>query len=279
MNKSTRDEATHRVREFYDGPADTIYKTTWGENLHLAVPRGDGESGRDAAEHTTELMAAQSGLNADARVLDLGCGYGGPARFLASRFGCRVSGLNLSRVEIEEAQRLTRETQHAKLVNFDEGDFHELPYPDASFEVVWSQDSLMYGASKSTILAETLRVLKPGGRMVFTDILASRDLDPDVRTKLYARVRTPEMWDTERYLNELIDLGFKIRRVEDWSQHVAASYAWARKQTSEKREALEAGVGPDLVQATLDGLAFWVGMAEQGHVGWSFIVAQKIGPR
>ncbi len=67
-----RDEATARVREFYDGPADTIYKTTWGENLHLAVPRGDGRFGRDAVEHSTELMAAQVLLNADTRVLDLG---------------------------------------------------------------------------------------------------------------------------------------------------------------------------------------------------------------
>lgn len=108
----------------------------------------------------------------------------------------------------------------------------------------------------------------------FTDILARRDLQPHDRNRLYERVRTPEMWDTERYLDELIALGFKIRRVEDWSEHVAASYAWAREQAIANREELETTVGDELVQDTLDGLGFWVDMAERGNVGWVFIVAQ-----
>lgn len=278
LDKKTRDEATARVREFYDGPADTIYKTTWGENLHLGVPRGDGGTHREAIEHTTELMARHARLNEDTRVLDLGSGYGGPARFLASRFRCRVTGLNVSSVETEEAIRLTKKAKLDSRISYDLGDFHELPYPPASFDVVWSQDSLMYGADKGRILEETFRVLKPGGLLDFTDILASRDLDPRDRARLYERVRTPEMWDTERYLSEMLDLGFKIQRVEDWSKHVAANYAWAAQQAREKRDELVSNVGAELVQRTLDGLMFWVDMAERGNVGWALIVAKKPQP-
>ena len=79
----------------------------------------------------------------------------------------------------------------------------------------------MYGADKRRILEEVLRILKPGGVLDFTDILASRDLASDDRARLYDRVRTPEMWDAERYLAELIDMGFKIHRMEDWSEHVS----------------------------------------------------------
>lgn len=275
LDKKTRDKATARVREFYDGPADTIYKTTWGENLHLGVPRVDGGTHREAIEHTTELMARHAELNEDARVLDLGSGYGGPARSLASRFRCQVTGLNVSSVETEEAIRLTKEAKLDSRVSYDVGDFHELPYPPASFDVVWSQDSMMYGADKRRILEEIRRVLKPGGLLDFTDILASPDLDPDDRARLYERVRTPEMWDAERYLSELLDLGFKIQRVEDWSEHVAANYAWAAQQTRDKHDELVSVVGVELVKRTLDGLAFWVGMAERGNVGWALIVAQK----
>ena len=57
MEKKARDEATARVKDFYDGPADTVYTTTWGENLHLGVPRQGGGSHKEAMEHTTELMA------------------------------------------------------------------------------------------------------------------------------------------------------------------------------------------------------------------------------
>jgi len=275
MEKNKRDEATGRVRDFYDGPADTIYKTTWGENLHLGFPRETGGSHEEAMAHATESMAAHASLNEASRVLDLGSGYGAPARFLASRFGCEVTGLNVSTVEIEEAEKQTRAEGLESSVTFDCGDFHELPYADSSFDVVWSQDSLMYGADKRRILEEVARVLKPGGLLDITDILARRDLDPDDRRRLYERVRTPEMWDTERYLTELMDLNFKIRRVEDWSQHVAASYSWAREQAKAKRDELESKVGAELVQRTMDGLEFWVEMAERGNVGWVFLVAQK----
>ena len=120
------------------------------------------------------------------------------------------------------------------------------------------------------------RVLKPGGTIDFTDILASRDLKSEDRDRLYARVRTPEMWDTERYLVEMIELGFTIERVEDWSQHVAGTYAWARQQAMDTRGKLESKVGAELVQHTLDGLSFWVDMAERGKVGWVLVVAHKL---
>lgn len=275
MEKNKRDEATARVKDFYDGPADTIYKTTWGENLHLGVPRRVGSSHQEAMEHATELMAAHAPLHKGSSVLDLGSGYGRPARYLASKFGCQVTGLNVSEVEIEEATRQTEAQGLRALVSFDYGDFHELPYSAESFDLVWSQDSLMYGADKHRILEEVNRVLKPGGVLDFTDILARRDLVPEDRKRLYERVRTPEMWDIERYLEELIALGFKIRRVEDWSKHVGASYTFAREEAIAKQEELEAKVGADFVQRTLDGLAFWISMAERDNVGWALFVAQK----
>lgn len=277
MDTKTRDAATERVRDFYDGPADTIYRTTWGKNLHLGVPKREGGSHLEAMEHATELMAARAPLDATSHVLDLGSGYGAPARYLASRFGCRVTGLNVSEVEIQEAERQTRDEGLHSRVTFDCGDFHELPYPDESFDVVWSQDSLMYGADKRRILQEVARVLKPGGVLDFTDILAPRDLDAETRDRLYERVRTPEMWDTERYLQELIDLGFRINHVEDWSRHVAASYAWARSEAMQKRAELESKVGAELVQRTLDALQFWVDTAERGNVRWALIVSRKPG--
>jgi sarcosine/dimethylglycine N-methyltransferase len=275
MDKATRDALTERVRDFYDGPADVLYRTTWGENLHLGLPRETGEAQADAAVHTTERMAAAIALHAGVSVLDLGCGYGGPARQLASRYGCRVTGLNVSRVELDEAERRTREAGLEDRVTYVQGDFHEVDFPAASFDVVWSQDSLMYGADKVQILREAHRVLKPGGVLDFTDILASRDLPGDHRRRLYERVRTPEMWDIERYLAELMAAGFRMRRLEDWSEHVAASYAAARAATIEQREELAEQVGAEMIDRTLDGLAFWVDMATRGLVGWALFVARK----
>ena len=62
MDKKKRDAATDQVRAFYDGPADTIYRETWGKNLHLGVPREPTGSYEDAIEHATELMASHAPL-------------------------------------------------------------------------------------------------------------------------------------------------------------------------------------------------------------------------
>jgi sarcosine/dimethylglycine N-methyltransferase len=274
MKKEKRDAATAQVREFYDGPADRIYRTTWGENLHLGLPLAGG-SRYDAMVHATDTMAAAIDIDENTTVLDLGAGYGGPARQLVSRFGCRVTGLNLSQVEIEEAQKQTRAAGVDDRVTYVLGDFHDLEFADASFDVVWSQDSLMYGADKCRILQEARRVLRPGGVLDFTDILAKRDLAPSERDRLYGRVRTPEMWDVERYRQELAAVGFTIERVEDWSEHVADSYAAAQQEAMRKRNALESQVGRELVERTIEGLSFWVEMAKLGNVGWAWFVARK----
>ena len=109
MDKATRDALTERVRDFYDGPADVLYRTTWGENLHLGLPRRPGEVQADAAVHTTERMAEPIALHPGASVLDLGCGYGGPARQLASRYGCRVTTTTISREQRAVAVQRVRE--------------------------------------------------------------------------------------------------------------------------------------------------------------------------
>ncbi len=162
MEEAERNAATERVREFYDGPADTLYKLTWGENLHLGIPRNPGDSRQSAMAHATERMMSAVELNEASRILDLGSGYGGPARQMAALHGCRVTGLNLSAVEIDAAERQTRERGLAHKVDFVRGDFHELNFPGDSFDVVWSQDSFMYGADKVQILREAKARIEAG---------------------------------------------------------------------------------------------------------------------
>ena len=133
----------------------------------------------------------------------------------------------------------------------------------------------MYGADKNLVLSEAFRVLKPGGFLNFTDILVRRTLESDLKKRLYARVRTPEMWDSSRYVEALLRLGFTVQRVEDWSDHVESSYAAARDETITRREELIDILGEELVAQTLEGLAFWIDRARRRDVGWAFFVARK----
>ena len=91
------------TQAYYDGPADEIYRTVWGDNIHLGVPCSEECPHPEAMEHTNEIMADSVSLGPDVRLLDLGCGYGSTARYLAGRFGCSVTGVNISEKELQLA--------------------------------------------------------------------------------------------------------------------------------------------------------------------------------
>ena len=263
------------TQAYYDGPADEIYRTIWGDNLHLGVPRSDESSHPEAMEHTNEIMAAAVDLGPETRVLDLGCGYGSTARYLAANFGCRVTGTNISEKELDLARQRAAEAGLAHLLTFEYEDFHSLACPDNSYDVVWSQEAFLHAADKNAVLSECRRVLKPAGSLIFTDILVRRDTPVDARERIYDRVKSPDMWDLDDYLTALSRLDLLVSRVEDWSMHVARSYGWVRDRLRENREALLPRIGADVVDGTLDALSFWVNSANAGYIGWAMFLASK----
>ena len=263
------------TQAYYDGPADEIYRTIWGDNLHLGVPCSAGCPHPEAMEHTNEIMANAVPLGTGAHVLDLGCGYGSTARYLATNFGCRITGVNISEKELDLARSRSKEAGLDHLLSFDYGDFHRLGYRDGSYDVVWSQEAFLHAADKNAVLAECRRVLKPHGTLVFTDILVQRDTPHEDRARIYDRVKSPDMWDLEDYRRALSDLDYSLSRSEDWSHHVARSYAWVRDRLQENRDALLPRVGSETIDSNVEALSFWVDSANAGNIGWGFFVAQS----
>ena len=275
MNENRLESIVASTQAYYDGPADEIYRLTWGDNLHLGIPCSEECPHPEAMEHTNEIMAGAVTLALDTTVLDLGCGYGATALYLAERFGCKVTGTNISEKELELARSRSKEAGMDHRLSFEYGDFHRLNYPSSSYDVVWSQEAFLHAADKTVVLSECRRVLRPQGSLVFTDILVHRDT-PDVdRTRIYERVKSPDMWDMEDYRAVLSRLDFSVIREEDWSQYVARSYAWVRERLRENREELLPLVGAATIDNTVESLSFWVDSAESGKIGWAFFVAMK----
>ena len=265
------------TREYYDGPADEIYRLVWGDNLHLGVPCNADCPHPEAMEHTNEIMAGHASLGPATRVLDLGCGYGSTARYLARTHGCHVTGINISLKELELARERASDAGIEHLLRFEPGDFHELQYDDGSFDVVWSQEAFLHGADKTRIISEAKRVLKDGGTLIFTDIVVRPDTPDSDRERIYDRIRSPEMWDSADYRRTLTDQGLVILREEDWSNYVARSYSWVRNAVLTNREELLNRIDSSTVDRTVDGLAFWVEAANQGKIGWALFIAAKRG--
>ena len=273
-NKDT-EAIVSSTKAYYDGPADQIYRTIWGDNLHLGVPCGDECPHPEAMEHTNEIMAQAVNLKPETKVLDLGCGYGSTARYLASEYGCHVTATNISQKELDLAAERTSQAGLENLLNFEYGDFHQLKYADGSFDIIWSQEAFLHGADKALILSECRRVLEPGGTLVFTDILVRAGTPQPDRDRIYDRVKSPDMWDLPDYQQALTKLGFEVGRLEDWSKHVARSYGWVRDQVLQNRTELLKLVDETTVDGTVDALGFWVEAANAGKIGWAMFVAQK----
>src|SRR5712691_5274814 len=139
------------------------------------APVDEFHSGQRNATVRLAQLARVSGAE---DVLDVGCGIGGPSRFLAKQFGCRVAGLDLTAEFVEVATMLARRTGLDDKVSYRQGDALDLPFADASFDLVWSQNAAMNIADRDRLYAEMRRVLKPAGRLAIQDVAAGPGGEP-----------------------------------------------------------------------------------------------------
>jgi ubiquinone/menaquinone biosynthesis C-methylase UbiE len=120
-------------------------------------------------------LAGRLDLTSKSKVLDVGCGIGGPCRMLADEFGCMVTGIDYTEEYIRTARALTQIVGLADKVQFQEANALQLPFADASFDVVWTQHAQMNIADKSRFYTEIQRVLKPLGKFVYYDIFGTNE--------------------------------------------------------------------------------------------------------
>ena len=123
-------------------------------------------------------LAELAGITADMSVLDVGSGVGGPARFLAATYGCRVTGVDLSEPFVDAARYLTKRTGQSARVAFESASALDLPFDDGDFDVVLLQHVAMNIADRARLYGEIRRVLKPGGKFATFDVVFNGDVEP-----------------------------------------------------------------------------------------------------
>ena len=134
----------------------------------------------------TVRLARLAALRPDANVLDVGGGFGGPARTLAAEFGCRVTVIDLTETYVRAAEMLTERLGLAGRVTHRVGDALALPFGDASFDVVWTQNSGMNIEDKARLYAGFHRALRPGGSLVMQEPMAG-PVEPPIYPLMWAR--------------------------------------------------------------------------------------------
>lgn len=123
-----------------------------------------------ALERMIEVTVAPAGINEYHHVVDAGCGVGGTAIYLARTRGCKVTGINLSRVQLELADKKALNANLDDRVKFEYADCSQhLPFSDASVDMVLNMESARHYSDRRRFLSEVYRILKPGGKVVATD--------------------------------------------------------------------------------------------------------------
>ncbi|MGP3953056.1 glycine/sarcosine N-methyltransferase [Streptomyces sp. 7N604] len=265
--------AVGTARSYYNSPdADTFYATVWGgEDIHIGLYEHPDEAIADASRRTVERMASKLEPAEDSVVLDLGSGFGGSARYLAETYGCRVLALNLSEVENERHKELNAARGLTHRIDVVDGSFENIPYPDASVDVVWSQDAFLHSGNRVRVLEEAARVLRPGGHFIFTDPMAADNCPDGVLQPILDRIHLDDMGSPGFYARELARLGFTEAGggFEEHCEHLTTHYGRVLEETErQEAEGLAGMVSHEYLAQMKKGLGHWVNGGRQKHLTW-----------
>jgi len=223
--------------------------------------------GREATANLASLLSDKNNLQPNFHVLDVGAGIGGPSRYLASRFGCQVTGLDLVEEYCRVADSLAKRVKLDNLLTYRQGDATHIPFEDATFDVVWTQHASMNIAYKKRLYSEMHRVLKPGGKLAIYDVFKGSNSD-EINGSASSSIHYPVPWAPDPLISHLISteearrllkevIGFKEVAWEDKTESVID---WI-KQMMIKRAQQTSGSPPQIGLHVLVGPQ-WSGLVK-----------------
>jgi sarcosine/dimethylglycine N-methyltransferase len=195
----------------------------------------------------TAELATLAGITADMSVLDVGSGVGGPARFLAATYGCRVTGVDLSEPFVDAARYLTGRTGQSGQVSFETGSALELPFDGGRFDVALLQHVAMNISDRAGLYREIHRVLKPGGRFATFDVVSDGG-EPHYPVP-WARTPATSFLLSAAATRAVIEpAGFRTLAWQDDSEAAKAWFAQLREAGPPPSPNLGTVMGPDFAQ-------------------------------
>lgn len=272
-------EAVKTAKDYYNSEdADNFYATIWGgEDIHVGLYYSDQDAISDASVRTQERMLdlVNNKPAPGSRVIDLGSGYGGSARYLAKNFGCNVVALNLSEIENERARALNREQGLDDLIEVIDGHFEEIPFEDDSFDLVFSQDSFLHSPDREEVIREVSRIMKPGGEFLFTDPMQADDCPEDVLQPILRRIHLDSMASPKYYREIASTNGLEEVVFDELTVHLKRHYTAVLNKTKTNEDKLKGRVSEEYVQNMKNGLQHWINGAEKGYLSWGIFHFKK----
>jgi ubiquinone/menaquinone biosynthesis C-methylase UbiE len=252
------------VQGVYEGPVGVLWEMLMGEQIHVGGPK------------ETDILAEKANITGQTHVLDICSALGGPARHLAKKYGCKVTGLDATKKMLDEAIKRTEQENLTQLVSYEMGDSLNMPFEQGAFDVIWGQDAWCYVTDKKKLLSEAARVIKPGGTIAFTDWIQTSTMGNGEWEALNKFMVFPYMETLNGYEKLLEETGFEVIEKEDLSEDFAKHcHFYQEKLRNELKPSIIKQYGSDLFEAADSGLGMWVAAADQGKVGRGRWIAKK----
>jgi len=217
--EARRTNYTNLTNSYYNIATD-FYQYGWGESFHFCrfYP---GENFYQAIARHEHYLAMQLNVKPGMKVLDVGCGVGGPAREICQFTGTHITGINNNDYQISHASRSATKIGLGDKTNFVKGNFMEMPFEDSSFDAVYAIEATCHAPKLEGVYGEIFRVLKSGGTFAFYEWCTTDKYDPTnpehrriVRGIEYAD-GIPELFKTSVALQSLKNVGFEIISADD----------------------------------------------------------------
>ena len=263
-----------KISEHYDVVSPYYYKL-WGEHLHHGYwIRGD-ETKEQAQQQLIEHLARLAKIPREAKVLDVGCGYGGSSLYLCRHFGAATTGITISEVQVKMAtEAAERERANARFCLMDA----EAMTFTEPFDVLWSVESISHYHDRRTFFASAAKLLKPGGVFALTDWFKKSGLSA-TEAKKYIEpiekgmfVRLEETGEYEEFLRAN-DMEIVCR--EDLTKHCARTWDISVEIIADPSFwVLAAKYGTDFVRNLKAFQAMRAGFASEAFV-YGLLVARK----
>ncbi|MGA4837851.1 class I SAM-dependent methyltransferase [Streptomyces sp. G45] len=271
------------VGAMYDQYGDLLAMTLGSSAVHIGmyVPHGEHKPVNTlvgladlAQDRQTEWLIDQLDPAPGSRVLDIGCGTGAPALRLAERTRSRVTGITVSKKQLDRCQERRAAHPAGERVDFAYGNAMDLAYADASFDAAWTIDCLPHLSDRPLGLREAYRVLKPGGRLLLTEFTQRGRASAEEEAAYRELWTSPPLTTFATLLQQIEETGFDVLRVQDMTSNAVLAVELMNVLYQDRRAEIEERFGSEALTHT-DPLMGPFRSFSRNHTSYHAVVVRK----
>ena len=214
------------IAEYYD-TTQVHYERWWDlkntYTLHYGICDDKVRNFKKSLVNTNKILQEISNISANDMVLDAGCGVGGSAIFLTKNTNAHITGISLSKKQIDFANKLALKLNLSDRLSFFEMDYSNTPFHDQSFDVVWACESICHASDKDAFLKECYRILKNGGRLILSDYFLTNE---DKNGKYFLIDKWMKTWSIsnfsthDKFIKSINHQGFSTYKSFDFTENI-----------------------------------------------------------